>query len=191
MSKYPSDWDSRRRRVYTRDDYTCQNCGSGGGYQGDTELHAHHIVPISKGGSDDLTNLKTLCKGCHDAIHTSSMAPTDDPDPVKAAREEFYKDKSASGKSYGGHNNPSNYTPPLTKKLDRKDNPPTVTEKLDGFGLILVTVWGIWVFFQAIQFDSVWSGYIYVLTRVFGAMLLWLIFVRLVLLLWNYPEEEP
>jgi hypothetical protein len=75
---YPSDWGSRRKEVYRRDDYTCQNCGVLGGPHGDAELHAHHIVPKSKGGTHNTSNLKTLCKDCHDAIHGSSVAPTAD-----------------------------------------------------------------------------------------------------------------
>lgn len=73
---YPSDWGSRRKEVYRRDDYTCQNCGAQGGSRGDIELHAHHIVPKSKGGTHNTSNLKTLCKDCHDAIHGNSVAPT-------------------------------------------------------------------------------------------------------------------
>lgn len=75
---YPSDWGSRRKEVYRRDDYTCQNCGALGGPHGDAELHAHHIVPKSKGGTHNTSNLKTLCKDCHDAIHGNSVAPTAD-----------------------------------------------------------------------------------------------------------------
>ena len=73
---YPSDWDSLRKKVYKRDDYQCQNCGRRGGPYGDSELHAHHVVALSDGGSNELSNLTTLCKGCHDSIHTSAMAPT-------------------------------------------------------------------------------------------------------------------
>ncbi len=66
---YPSDWDSRRKAVYRRDDYQCRNCGRQGGPHGDAELHAHHIVPKSKGGSDELSNLATLCGECHNEAH--------------------------------------------------------------------------------------------------------------------------
>lgn len=47
-----------------RDDYTCQKCG----YRNErtTRLEAHHIVPQSQGGTDDLDNLLTLCSRCHD-----------------------------------------------------------------------------------------------------------------------------
>jgi len=77
MSNYPPDWDSRRRRVYRRDNYTCTNCGVGGGDRGDEELHAHHVVPISKGGSHKTSNLTTLCRDCHHAIHhKKKYAPT-------------------------------------------------------------------------------------------------------------------
>lgn len=76
-SRYPEDWHSRSRKVKQRDDYTCQNCGAKGGRKGDTELHAHHIVPISDGGSHKKSNLKTLCEDCHNAIHhNDKTAPT-------------------------------------------------------------------------------------------------------------------
>lgn len=75
-NNYPSDWDSRRREVYERDDHTCQNCGRSIRNRSGLELHAHHIVPISKGGSHAKTNLSTMCSECHDAIHNDQQAPT-------------------------------------------------------------------------------------------------------------------
>lgn len=74
---YPSDWDSRRKKVYKRDNYTCQNCGRKGRKRGPAELHAHHIVPKSSGGTHQLSNLQTLCSDCHNAIHGNSIAPTE------------------------------------------------------------------------------------------------------------------
>lgn len=76
--RYPDDWDRRRKQVYKRDNYTCQNCGAKGGPRGDNELHAHHGVPLSKGGSNKLSNLTTYCKECHGAIHNDKYAPTAD-----------------------------------------------------------------------------------------------------------------
>jgi len=73
---YPSNWDSKRKSVYKRDDYTCQNCGARGGSLGDAQLEAHHIVPKSSGGSDKKSNLKTLCSQCHKAVHGNRTAPT-------------------------------------------------------------------------------------------------------------------
>ena len=74
---YPNDWNSRRRDVYRRDNYTCQNCGAKGGSRGEAELHAHHVVPKRKGGSNDISNLTTVCVDCHKAIHEKNKkAPT-------------------------------------------------------------------------------------------------------------------
>ena len=84
-TRYPADWDTRRRRVYRRDDYTCANCGVKGGGDHDAEsveLHAHHIVPISKGGSHEVSNLKTLCRRCHNAIHRKNVYAATDTGPV-------------------------------------------------------------------------------------------------------------
>lgn len=72
---YPGDWNSRRKRVYKRDNYACQNCGAKGGHKGDAEIHAHHVVPKSKGGSHRESNLITVCKECHYAIHGNRVAP--------------------------------------------------------------------------------------------------------------------
>jgi len=75
-NNYPSDWDSRRKKVYKRDTYKCQNCGKDAGQNKNVEIHAHHIVPISSGGSHKTTNLITLCSDCHAAIHGCRMAPS-------------------------------------------------------------------------------------------------------------------
>lgn len=77
MSKeYPSDWNSRRKRVYRRDGHRCQNCGGKSQAGNDIQLNAHHIVPKSKGGTHQETNLITLCTDCHNAIHGNRNAPT-------------------------------------------------------------------------------------------------------------------
>jgi len=76
-SSYPSDWDSRRQSVYKRDGYTCQNCGIQGGPHGSAELHAHHVVPKSRGGTHDRSNLISLCDECHRSVHNKNTnAPT-------------------------------------------------------------------------------------------------------------------
>lgn len=71
---YPSDWSTRRKEVYRRDNFTCQNCKRVGGQNSDLELHAHHIVPIHSGGTHSKSNLKTLCRNCHTAIHSEGTA---------------------------------------------------------------------------------------------------------------------
>lgn len=75
---YPSDWSTRRKEIYKRDNYTCQNCRRTRRSNNNLELHAHHIVPKSSGGSHSKSNLTTLCKHCHNSIHNDTTAPRED-----------------------------------------------------------------------------------------------------------------
>jgi ribosomal protein L37AE/L43A len=87
---YPSDWNSRRKEVYARDNYACQNCERKGGSDHDIVLHAHHIVPKSKGGTHSKSNLVAVCEDCHYAIHGNSYAPDVSSDAIKNVDEEFF-----------------------------------------------------------------------------------------------------
>ena len=60
---YPDNWESLRSSALSRDGHRCGNCGS------TNNLHVHHIVPMSKGGSNILSNLRTLCEDCHARLH--------------------------------------------------------------------------------------------------------------------------
>ena len=62
-SQYPSNWDEISSQARNRDGNECGNCGSS------YNLHVHHIVPLSKGGSNNLSNLRTLCSSCHGKLH--------------------------------------------------------------------------------------------------------------------------
>lgn len=53
-------WRRKRDAVLLRDAYTCQHCG----YIG-TDVEVDHIVNVASGGSDDESNLQTLCVPCH------------------------------------------------------------------------------------------------------------------------------
>lgn len=52
-----------RHEVFKRDNYTCCECGATK-KEGAT-LHIDHIIPVSKGGTDELSNLQTLCADCN------------------------------------------------------------------------------------------------------------------------------
>jgi hypothetical protein len=49
--------------VLHRADYTCQACGAKAA--DGAELHIDHIHPVSKGGTNDPTNLQALCRDCN------------------------------------------------------------------------------------------------------------------------------
>lgn len=80
MGNYPGNWSSIRRKVLHRDSYTCGNCNRTGKKFDSVELHVHHIVPKSKGGTNSLSNLRSLCSKCHKSIHGNSQAPTPEDD---------------------------------------------------------------------------------------------------------------
>ena len=74
--------DEQRRRmsaklrydVFQRDGGRCQICGA---TQADgVRLHVDHIVPVSKGGKTELSNLRVLCERCNlgkgDCLETPS-----------------------------------------------------------------------------------------------------------------------
>lgn len=52
--------------VLTRDGYECQHCK---GKSKDQRLEVHHLIYRSQNGSDEESNLLTLCKTCHDGLH--------------------------------------------------------------------------------------------------------------------------
>lgn len=57
-------WQEIQRTVFKRDNYTCVYCGKIGG-----KLEVDHVIPFSKGGGDDLSNLVTSCRHCNRQKH--------------------------------------------------------------------------------------------------------------------------
>lgn len=55
-----------RNDCLDRDNHICLNCGA-------TANQAHHIVPLSLGGNDILSNLASLCEGCHEMVHGTKL----------------------------------------------------------------------------------------------------------------------
>lgn len=53
-----------REQVFARDNWTCQWCQVPGG-----RLDPHHILPRGRGGKDELGNLVSLHRLCHDQVH--------------------------------------------------------------------------------------------------------------------------
>lgn len=59
MLDYPPDWAERCNQLKKLSFSKCQKCGITIG------LQAHHVVPLSRGGSNKINNLKLLCRTCH------------------------------------------------------------------------------------------------------------------------------
>lgn len=65
------EWKKLRDACFERDKYTCIRCEktnkSGRG------MSAHHLIPRSEYGADDVTNLVTLCHECHDIVEIEDI----------------------------------------------------------------------------------------------------------------------
>lgn len=53
-------WRRLKAEIHKRDDWTCKCCGLV-----TTELELDHIVNVAQGGTDDESNLQSLCTPCH------------------------------------------------------------------------------------------------------------------------------
>lgn len=60
---YGASWDRLRRQVLERDCGVCQACAREGLIHPGNEVD--HIVPKAEGGTDDLSNLQTICAERH------------------------------------------------------------------------------------------------------------------------------
>jgi len=60
-SRPPShEWRLIRETVFLRDDFTCAYCGRRG-----VKMECDHVIPVSRGGSNDLENLVASCFDCN------------------------------------------------------------------------------------------------------------------------------
>ena len=65
-------FENTKAMVLNRDNYTCQCCK---GRHKDSKLEVHHIIFRSQGGSDEESNLITLCHTCHKDLHSGKINP--------------------------------------------------------------------------------------------------------------------
>ena len=56
-----------RHEVFKRDGYRCRECGAS---KDETILEIDHIIPVARGGTNDIDNLQTLCRECNRMKHT-------------------------------------------------------------------------------------------------------------------------
>lgn len=61
---YGHAWRKLREQVFRRDNYLCVNCHAHGYVTQATDVD--HIVSKAHGGTDDLSNLQSLCRACHE-----------------------------------------------------------------------------------------------------------------------------
>lgn len=54
-----------RYKVLARDGFKCVLCGASPKKSDEVQLHVDHILPVSKGGTNAMENLRTLCAVCN------------------------------------------------------------------------------------------------------------------------------
>ena len=54
-----------RWAVLKRDNYRCAKCGASPSNDHNVELEIDHVVPVARGGGNELGNLQTLCRCCN------------------------------------------------------------------------------------------------------------------------------
>jgi len=65
---YGLNWKELSDDCKRKYNYVCQRCHKS--FKDDKfKLHAHHIIPLSKGGRNVLSNLIPLCEDCHSKTH--------------------------------------------------------------------------------------------------------------------------
>ena len=72
-----SSWHRLRKRIFTRDKYICKACGESvhdRGRKDELTAHCDHIKPVADGGTNEESNLQTLCASCH-SVKTSQDNP--------------------------------------------------------------------------------------------------------------------
>ena len=69
LARYSPEANEWRKKIFTRDNYTCQMCGKIGGY-----LEADHIKPWAYFPDlrFELSNGRTLCRPCHNTTKLSA-----------------------------------------------------------------------------------------------------------------------
>lgn len=60
---YGAAWDRVRKQALRRDNHLCQPCLSRGHITAAEAVD--HITPKARGGTDDLSNLQSICGDCH------------------------------------------------------------------------------------------------------------------------------
>lgn len=64
--KYGNNW-RRIRALYVKQHPLCERCLKEGRITPVEEVH--HIVPLSRGGTNQFSNLMSLCQSCHTKTH--------------------------------------------------------------------------------------------------------------------------
>lgn len=66
-----TEWKVIRDRILERDNFRCTYCGALGAPS--VELEVDHVVPLSRGGTHEMSNLVTACGDCNLSKHGKAL----------------------------------------------------------------------------------------------------------------------
>jgi hypothetical protein len=81
----------------------CVACGN----DNQDELHHHHLIARSQGGSDEETNLITFCVECHGRLHGVKWC-NNHRDLIRSGHDRVRAEGTRSGRPIGGRRVPAN-----------------------------------------------------------------------------------
>lgn len=90
---------AKRRRILDRDAHVCQSCFTAGGEEfadapgRRATLTIGHIIPVTRGGSDEEGNLRAECQRCNDEARDNTDNPPDPDEVLTQASRGSRKDK--------------------------------------------------------------------------------------------------
>lgn len=83
-----------KRAVFLRDNFTCQKCGYREVFRESPwlpilrKLHCDHIIPLSRSGETEISNLQTLCEKCNRAKGNRLEGEERVPVPARLSKRE-------------------------------------------------------------------------------------------------------
>jgi 5-methylcytosine-specific restriction protein A len=87
---YPANWEKLRRLVLERDPI-CKAC------ELDCANECDHLMPLERGGTNELANLQGLCKPCHSRKTGLEQRLRDPIEVMRLVREEGRRGRVAAG----------------------------------------------------------------------------------------------
>lgn len=67
LNNLRKQFEEIRNQIWAEKQHKCVNCGA------ESNLHLHHIVPLSLGGTNNIDNIVPLCEECHSKVHKLNM----------------------------------------------------------------------------------------------------------------------
>lgn len=82
--------------IFKRDGFACQYCG---GRPPQVLLQVDHIVPVAKGGSNEVVNLVTACSDCNGGKSAKSLDEASRPSPTRTHAAEL-RERAEQAEAY-------------------------------------------------------------------------------------------